>query len=483
MEYEAVIGLEVHAQLLTKTKMFCRDLADYSGAAPNSHICPVCAGFPGVLPVINEAAVELALRVGLALNCNIAPISRFDRKHYPYPDLPKGYQISQYNLPLATDGYVELESGKRVGIIRVHMEEDTGRLLHRRSPEGEVYTLVDLNRAGVPLLEIVTKPDLRSGTEAREFVSKLRQILRYIDANSGNMEEGALRVDANVSVRPKGETYLGPKVEIKNMNSFRAVERALDYEISRQIQVISKGGAVERETRGWDEAEGVTLPQRTKEMEHDYRYFPEPDLPPLTISSERISRTRELMPELPDERRQRFVSQYDIAESDARVLTSSKEVANYFEAVVEKVPSSVGAKGVANWIVNTLFGILQKDGKDITETNVTPDYLAELLVLLQEGKINTTTARSILEEVHASGKSPRVIVEERGLSVIADSDQITSIVIKVIDNNPQAVADYLKGKKQAIGFLLGQVMKETKGRASPDIVREVLTKELAQRST
>lgn len=479
MHYEPVIGLEVHAQLHTQSKMFCRCSTQYAGAEPNTHICPICAGFPGVLPVLNEKAVELALRVGLALRCDIAPVSRFDRKSYPYPDLPKGYQISQYDLPLAVRGCVNAGNGpesRSVGIVRVHMEEDTGKLLHRRSADGGVYSLVDLNRSGVPLLEIVSGPDLRSAAEAREYVTKLRQILRFIDASTGNMEEGALRVDANVSVRPAGALALGAKVEIKNLNSFRMVERALEYEIGRQIEALTDGRPVAQETRGWDEAAGVTLSQRTKEYASDYRYFPEPDLPPLTMSDARVETARSALPELPDERRERFIVQYGITEYDAGVLTGTREIADYYEAAVAggKAPPKIAA----NWIAGELFRLLRRDALSITDTRVTPPLLAELLAMVHAGELSTASGRTLLEETYASGRSPRELAGERGLRQITDTDLIAAAVRSAIENNPRAVEDFRKGKQQVINFLAGQVMKETKGAAKIDTVRSLLVGEL-----
>jgi aspartyl-tRNA(Asn)/glutamyl-tRNA(Gln) amidotransferase subunit B len=481
MHYEPVIGLEIHAQLRTRSKMFCRCSADYAGAEPNTHICPICAGFPGVLPVINDHAVELALRVGLALGCDITPVSRFDRKNYHYPDLPKGYQISQYDLPLATNGRVTLggpQDAHDIGIVRVHMEEDTGKSLHRRGPDGQVYTLVDLNRSGVPLLEIVSAPDIRSAAEAREFATKLRQILRYIEASSGNMEEGALRVDANVSVRPVGQTTLGEKVEIKNMNSFRSIERALDHEIRRQSDALARGERVTQETRGWDEALGVTLEQRTKEFAHDYRYFPEPDLPPLTVSEERRQQTLAGLAELPDARLTRFVEQYGLAPYDAEVLTTGRDTADYYEAVLTHLPGADGAKLAANWVLTDLFRLLKHDNAPIAQTLATPPLLAELLGMLRAGEVNPGSAREILAETHRTGRSPRAVAAERGLAAIGDSDELAPTVQAVLERNPRAVSDYRSGKRQALAFLIGQTMEETKNRAKADSVRALLLHEL-----
>ncbi len=482
MEYEAVIGLEVHAQLQTRSKMFCRCSTQYAGAEPNTHICPVCAGFPGVLPVLNEYAVELAMRVGLALNCEIVSTNRFDRKHYPYPDLPKGYQISQYDLPLAVGGYLtigHMGEERRIGIIRVHMEEDTGKLLHRRGDDGEVYSLLDLNRAGVPLLEIVSAPDLHSGAEARAYAQKLRQILRYIDASTGNMEEGALRVDANVSVRPRGSEELGPKVEIKNMNSFRSVERALDHEIARQLEVVRSGGRISQETRGWDEAAQVTLPQRRKEYADDYRYFPEPDLPPLVISDERRRQTQGNVAELPDARRDRLAEQYAISAYDAEVLTGSRDTADYFEAVVARLGDGVPPKLAANWITGDLFRLAKGEDGDLSGSKLSPDLMAELVGMVHGGEVNQGSARLLLEDAFRSGRSPRALARERGLLQVSDESQLSGAVRRAIEENPAAVEDYRGGKKQAIGFLIGQVMRQTRGTAKADVVRTLLERELA----
>ncbi|MDQ3326906.1 MAG: Asp-tRNA(Asn)/Glu-tRNA(Gln) amidotransferase subunit GatB [Chloroflexota bacterium] len=480
-QYEPVIGLEVHAQLLTRSKMFCRCGTTYAGAAANTHICPVCAGFPGVLPVTNQHAVELATRVGLALDCQIAETSRFDRKHYPYPDLPKGYQVSQYDLPLASGGKVSVGDGdnaRSIGIVRVHMEEDTGRLLHRTAADGTVYSLADLNRSGVPLLEIVSEPEIRTAAEAREYVMKLRQILRYIGASSGNMEEGALRCDANVSVRPVGQAEFGAKVEIKNLNSFRMIERAIEHEISRQTQALGVGETIEQETRGWDEAAGVTIAQRTKEYASDYRYFPEPDLPPLTIAAETRQAVLERLPELPDVRRARFVSQYGVSLEDSSVLTTARETADFFEAVVMNLKGRAPAGLAAGWVTGELFRLLNRDSVSITDSRVTPELLAELVEIVHSGEINRGSGRTVLEELYATGGSPRAIATDRGLTQITDTDALAPVVRTVLANNPRAVGEFHGGKQQVVGFLLGQVMKETRGTADSATVRALLLREL-----
>ncbi len=483
MQYEPVIGLEVHAQLQTRSKMFCRCSTQYAGAEPNTHICPVCAGFPGVLPVINRRAVELATRVGLALNCEISGSNRFDRKHYPYPDLPKGYQTSQYDLPLALRGHVTIgapSDARVVGVWRVHMEEDTGRLLHRRAENGELYSLVDLNRSGVPLLEIVSAPEIRSAAEARHYVTKLRQVLRYIEASTGDMEEGALRCDANVSLRPVGQEEYGAKVEIKNLNSFRMIERAIAYELGRQQELLESGGTVVQETRGWDETSGTTLAQRTKEYASDYRYFPEPDLPPLTMSQARREEVLSRLAELPDARRERFVSQYALSPADAEVLTASRDTADYFEAVAACLDASVAPRTAANWITGELFRLLKQDRISPGESRVSSVMLAELLGMLEAGEVSPPSGRDLLEEMYASGRSPRELAAERGLTQISDTDTLVPIVRSVLERNPKAVNEYRGGKAQVVAFLMGQVMRETKGAAKADTVRTVLQEELAR---
>lgn len=483
MQYEPVIGLEVHAQLQTRSKMFCRCSTQYAGADANTHICPICAGFPGVLPVVNQRAVELATRVGLALNCEIAPSSRFDRKHYPYPDLPKGYQTSQYDLPLAVRGHILIGDGnssRTVGIWRVHMEEDTGRLLHRRSEHGEVYSLVDLNRSGVPLLEIVSAPDIRSANEARQYVTKLRQILRYIDASTGDMEEGALRCDANVSLRPVGQEEFGAKVEIKNLNSFRMIERAIAYEIGRQSEILEGGATIQQETRGWDESTGTTLSQRTKEYASDYRYFPEPDLPPLTVSEANRQQVLSQLSELPDARRERFVEQYGLAASDAEVLTAGRDTADYFEAVVASLDPNIPPRLAGNWIAGDLFRLLKQDRLSITETQASPDLLGELLRMLQAGEVSPPSARVLLEEMHKTGRKPREVAVERSLTQVSDEDTLVPIVRAVLESNPKAVEDYRNGKEQVVAYLMGQVMRQTKGTAKADTVRGIVVEELVR---
>ncbi len=491
MEYEAVIGLEVHSQLLTRSKMFCRCPAlDYARAEPNTRVCPICLGMPGVLPVINRRAVEYTIMTGLALNCEIARFSKFDRKNYMYPDLMKNYQISQYDLPLCRNGWLDIElngRSKRVGIIRVHLEEDTARLLHRTDPSGETYSLIDVNRSGVPLLEIVTAPDLRSPEEARAFLVKLRTILQYLGVSSGSMEEGSLRCDANVSVRPVGEARFGTKVEVKNMNSFRSVYRALAYEIERQIGLLKAGRQITQETRGWLEDKGITVPQRTKEYAHDYRYFPEPDLPPLTPAPEWVESIRQRLPELPDARRDRFMAEYGLGRYDAALLTEEKALADFFEAAVKltegrpalaKVPLPQRAKSLANWLLNETRGLLEATGRGLAETGLGPEHYVELLELLEEGTLSSRLAKQVFEEVFRTGKLPRQVVAEQGLVRITDVDQLLAVIDRVIAENPAAVADYQKGKAQALTFLVGQVMKATRGKADPALTNQLLRERL-----
>ncbi len=479
-DYELIIGLEVHAQLLTASKMFCGCPADYASAAPNSHTCPICMGYPGVLPVINAQAVDKMITTALALNCEIPEFSKFDRKNYGYPDLPKGYQISQYDRPLSRHGYLTIEvdgQPKRVGITRVHLEEDTGRLLHRNEA-GETYTLVDMNRAGVPLMEIVSEPDIRSPEEARLYMEKLRQILLYLGVSSGRMEEGALRCDANVSVRRRGSTEYGVKTEIKNMNSFRAVERAIAYEAQRQIAALERGETIHQETRGWVEDKGITVSQRSKEYAEDYRYFPEPDLPPLKVTREWVERLRAAMPELPDQRRERFEREYGLAHRDAEALTAERTLADYYEDVLrtggmpKRDPER--AKAAANWILGDLRRLLNAEGLEIGQSRVPPAGIAELLDMIDSGKISGKQAKDVLDKAFASGESPATVVEREGISQLADTAALERVVDEVLAENPKAAEDYHAGKTAAVQFLVGQVMKRTKGSAKPDVVRPIL---------
>jgi len=484
MEYETIIGLEVHVQLLTRSKMYCSCSADYADAPPNTHVCPVCLGMPGVLPVINKKAIEYAVMTALALNCTIPQFTKFDRKNYPYPDLMKGYQISQYDAPIGVRGWLTIEADgqeKRIGITRVHMEEDVAKLVHRTTPWGESVSLVDVNRAGVPLMEVVSEPDLRSAEEARRYLVKLRNILRYLGVSTGNMEEGSFRCDANVSIRPAGSSKSLAKVEVKNMNSFKAVYRALEYEAERQRKVAEEGGRLVQETRGWVEERGATQSQRSKEYAHDYRYFPEPDLPPLTLSPSWVEEIRSRLPEFPEARRDRFVSQYGLPLYDANLLTNSKALADYFEVCVSlsrEGPTGKRAKTVSNWLLGDFARLLNLNEMEINESKVAADQLVELLDLTDQGTLSRPTAKKVFEEMFNTGKPAKEIAAEQGLTQIGDAAAVAEVVRQVTSNNRQAVADYKAGKEQAIKFLVGQVMKETRGRANPKMVAEILQREL-----
>jgi len=484
MEYQTVIGLEVHAQLLTESKMFCRCGTDYTNSPPNTHVCPVCLGMPGVLPVINQKAVEYTIMTALALNCTIPTFTKFDRKNYPYPDLMKGYQISQYDMPLSQNGWLEIEVDghrKRIGITRVHLEEDVAKLLHRTDISGESYSLMDVNRAGMPLMEIVGEPDLSSPEEARRYLQKLHAYLRYLGVSTGNMEEGSFRCDANISQRSIDGQQQFPKVEIKNMNSFKSVQAALKFEEQRQRQVIVEGGELVQETRGWVEDEGITVSMRSKEYAHDYRYFPEPDLPPLTINPQWVEEIRGSLPELPDAKRDRCMLQYSLPAYDADLLTGSRDFADYFEAAVacSDQAISVRAKAVANWMLGEVSRYLNDASIDISECKVMPAQLAELLDLIDQGTLSTSLAKQVFGEMFNTGQAPAQIVSEKGLSQISGADEIGRIVDQVLEENPKAVADVRQGKEKALGFLVGQVMKQTKGRAKPDLVNKMLKEKLS----
>ncbi|MFC1979987.1 Asp-tRNA(Asn)/Glu-tRNA(Gln) amidotransferase subunit GatB [Chloroflexota bacterium] len=490
MNFETIIGLEVHAQLLTRSKMFCRCNADYANAPPNTHVCPVCMGMPGVLPTINRQAVEYTIMTALALNCTIPEYTKFDRKNYPYPDLMKGYQISQYDAPLGHQGWLNIEvdeEKKKAGITRVHLEEDVAKLLHRTSQDGEPYSLMDVNRSGVPLMEIVGEPDLRSPEEARQYLIKLRSILQYLGVSTGNMEEGSFRCDANISIRPENSMDLLAKVEVKNMNSFKAVYQALEYEANRQRKVAAEGKKLTQETRGWLEEKGKTVSQRSKEYAQDYRYFPEPDLPPLTFSRERAEEIRAKLPELPEARHDRFASEYGLPAYDANLLTGSKAMADYFEDCLKteeykKLPAAKGAKEVSNLILGEVSRILNANNIDIFYfgEQVGPERLARLLVLNTQGVVSTVTSKSVLEEMFKTGKDADDIIARQGLSQISDTGAIEEEVLAVIESNEKALADYRAGKEQALKFLVGQVMKATRGRANPQLVNEILKKKLEE---
>jgi aspartyl-tRNA(Asn)/glutamyl-tRNA(Gln) amidotransferase subunit B len=472
--YEIVIGMEVHAQLITKSKMFCGCSTDSWDAPPNTHTCPVCLAMPGTLPVINREAVAQTIRAGLALNCTIATEAVFARKNYTYPDLPKGYQISQYELPLCRNGWLDIDTPtgtRRIRITRAHLEEDTGKLVH----DGHV-SLVDLNRAGVPLLEIVSEPDLRSVEEVNEYLSRLRQLLMYIGVNSGDLEKGNMRMEANVSLRPRGSERLGTKVEIKNLNSFRAVRNALEYEIERQRRILAAGDEVEQVTLGWLEAEGRTYIQRSKESAHDYRYFPEPDLPPLRIERSWVEELRRTLPELPLARRDRFQRDYGLGRYDAEVLVADRHVADFYEQVV--AATAVDAKTAANWVMGELFRLMNQTGKTLAEVPVTPAAFAGLLDLMARGVINANTGKRVFETMFRTGETADVIVAREGLAQVSDADVLAQAVQRVLAAHPQEVERYRQGKTQLLGWFIGQVMRETRGKANPDIVRRMLEERL-----
>jgi aspartyl-tRNA(Asn)/glutamyl-tRNA(Gln) amidotransferase subunit B len=479
-DYEVVIGLEVHAQLLTRSKMFCQCPADYLSAEPNANTCPVCLGLPGVLPTINAQAVDFTVRTALALKCDIPDFTKFDRKNYFYPDLPKGYQISQYDLPLSRDGHLEfpVNGGKvRCGVTRVHLEEDTGTMHHAGDVlQSATSSLIDLNRCGVPLMEIVGEPDLRTPEAAREYLVRLRQILMYIGVNDGNLEQGSFRCDANVSLRPHGETELGVKVEVKNMNSFRAVQRALEFEIQRQGGVLAAGGTLTQETRGWVEAQGRTIAQRSKEQANDYRYFPEPDLPPLRLDSAFVERVRATLPELPQARAGRFQSQYGLTAYDAEVLTDTRESADSYEALVG---AGVSAKLAANWQNGDVAALANEHRISLRESGLGVDGLARLLRLVESGSINGPTAKDLLAELYVSGGNPETVVRERGLAQVSDADELIALVDAAIVANPAAAADFRAGKQQALGQLMRSVKDATGGKADMPLVNRLLRDRLS----
>ena len=492
MQYETVIGLEVHVQLDTRSKMFCGCPADYQTAAPNTRACPVCLGLPGALPVINRRAVEYTVLTGLALHCRIPDFTKFDRKNYPYPDLMKGYQISQYDLPLAQDGYLDIDGDsdtghrrRRIGVERVHLEEDVAKMQH--FPDGGAgYSLVDVNRSGVPLMEIVSKPDLRSPAEARQYLAALHSMVQYLGVSTGNMQDGNFRCDANVSIRPRGSDTFGTRTEVKNMNSFRSVYQALEFEVERQRRVIEDGAAVAQETRGWVEEREVTVSQRSKEYAHDYRYFPEPDLPPLHIGRQWVSELQAALPELAPQRKARFQADYGLSEYDADLLTGARRMADYFEAVVSlrNVPADAQpavAKEAANWMLGDLSRLLNQSHCDIADSPVTPDGLSDLLGLIADGTLSTSLAKTVLEEMYAAGgdANAAAIVRARGLAQISDAGAIESAVAAAIAANPKAVADYRSGKETAARFLMGQVMRLTKGQAQPELALRLVQEGLA----
>ena len=474
MRFEPVIGLEIHAQLKTKTKIFCACSTAF-GAAPNTHTCPVCLGMPGVLPVLNKKVVEYAMRMALATGCRIETVSRFARKNYFYPDLPKGYQISQYELPIARNGKVAVEvngATHQIGITRIHMEEDAGKLTH---DPGRPVSRVDFNRTGVPLIEIVSEPDIRSPEAAGAYLRQLRAIVRYLSICDGNLEEGSFRCDANVSVRPAGSAAFGTRTEIKNLNSFKHVEKALQYEISRQEEILGDGGAVTQETRLWDPDKNRTLSMRSKEEAHDYRYFPDPDLLPLVIDADWIEKVRQDLPELPAEKKKRFVDTYGLPSYDADILTSDRELAIYFEDCLQEFDRP---KMVSNWIMGSLLGLLNAEGKSIDRTPVSAANLAQLLKLVDDETISGKIAKAVFDEMARSGKSAQQIVKEKGLVQISDSSAIEDMVSSVLDANPAEVQAFRNGKTKLMGFFVGQVMRATHGKANPKLVNEILKRKL-----
>ncbi|KAB2952681.1 Asp-tRNA(Asn)/Glu-tRNA(Gln) amidotransferase subunit GatB [Heliorestis acidaminivorans] len=492
-DFEIVMGLEVHAELHTKSKIFCGCTTEFGGEQ-NTHVCPVCLGLPGVLPVLNEKVADYAMKAGLALNCKIASFSKFDRKNYFYPDLPKAYQISQFDLPIASGGYIDIEiegKKKRIGITRVHMEEDAGKLVHGGGSLAYAgYSLADYNRTGVPLIEIVSEPDIRSIEEAIAYLDLLKAILEYTEVSDCKMEQGSLRCDANVSLRPWGQKELGTKTELKNMNSFKALQKALEYEIERQAEVLREGGKIIQETRMWDENKGETISLRSKEEAHDYRYFPDPDLPPIIISEEWVERIRQTLPELPQARQIRLVESYGLPSYDASVITGSKAMADYFDQACSAygiaLPAGQStddkgkerAKQISNYMMGELSRRLNASDQGYQDSPITPENLVELLTLIEGGTISGKIAKTVFDEMFESGKKPKQIVEEKGLVQISDEGAIAAVVSEVVAKNPQVVADFKAGKDKAVGFFVGQVMKATRGKANPGLVNKLLMEEL-----
>lgn len=475
MEFEPVIGLEVHVQLNTRTKIFCGCSTTFK-AEPNSQTCPVCLGLPGVLPVLNEEALRKAIMAGLALNANVSEYSKFDRKNYFYPDLPKAYQISQFDRPICSGGYVQVTTRngtKKIGITRLHLEEDAGKSIHS-DEAGNRVSYLNFNRTGVPLAEIVSEPDIRSADEAYEYLQNLRTIMKYLDVSDCNMEEGSLRCDVNISLREKGAQKFGEKVEVKNLNSFKAVKTAIEYEIRRQTDILEDGGAIVQETRLWDADRGLSFSMRSKEEAHDYRYFPEPDLPPIKLDAEYIAKIRESIPELPDPRRERFMAQYGLSAYDAGVLTSARPLADYFESVVKH---GAAAKKASNWIQSELLARVDNP-ENVDSFIVKPEKLAALLALIDDNTISGKIAKTVFEEMIQTGGDPAVIVKEKGLTQVTDTAEIEAIIDRVISENPDSVSDFKNGKERALKFLMGQAMKESKGKANPKIVNELLLTKL-----
>ncbi|MDD3269435.1 MAG: Asp-tRNA(Asn)/Glu-tRNA(Gln) amidotransferase subunit GatB [Syntrophomonadaceae bacterium] len=477
-EFEIVIGLEVHAELKTATKAFCSCSTAF-GAEPNTQVCPVCSGFPGMLPVLNKKMVELAIRTGIALNSEIPEICKFDRKNYFYPDLPKAYQISQFDLPVCKGGYLDIEvdgQTKRIGITRAHMEEDAGKLVHQGDITTTPFSLVDLNRSGVPLLEIVSEPDMRSAQEARAYMEKLRSILLFAGVSDCKMQEGSLRCDANVSVRPVGQMEFGTRTETKNLNSFRSLEKSIEYEARRQMEAIEDGEEIVQETRTWDEEKQVTRSMRSKEEAHDYRYFPEPDLPPLKISREWVNTIAAQMPELPEQARRRLVEEYGLPEYDAAIITLNPDYLNFFDQCIS---SYKDAKLVSNWMMSELNRLLNQNNMEIGECRFKPADLVKILQLIDDGSISGKMAKTVFEEMFNSGQAPELIIKEKGMAQISDESTLINLIDGIIQDNPKVLEDYKNGKEKAFGFFVGQIMKASKGQANPGVVNKLLKERLS----
>lgn len=477
MEYESVIGLEIHSELSTKTKIYCGCTTEYGGDV-NTHCCPICTGMPGTLPVLNEKVVEYAVKAGLAMNCQISKFSKQDRKNYFYPDTPRNYQISQYDLPLCTNGYLDIEVDgveKRIGITRIHIEDDAGKLIHNGWGSG---TLVDMNRCGVPLIEIVTEPDMRNAKEAKALLEKIKTILQYIDVSDCKMQEGSLRCDVNVSIMPKGSKEFGQRTEMKNLNSFSGTEKAINYEISRQIEAVENGEKIIQETRRWDDETETSVSMRSKENAQDYRYFPEPDLAPIVLSEEYIQNLRDTLPELPDKKYRRYISEYNLPEYDASLLTASKDLALFFD---DTVKNGVTPKIVSNWILGEISKVLNEESLTISELNITAKKLAELIKEIEKGTISNTAAKKVFDEILETGKEVIDIIKEKGLAQVNDEGEIKKIVEDVLNQNQKSIDDYKNGKTNALGFLVGQVMKASKGKANPQIINKLILEELNKR--
>jgi len=471
MNYETIIGLEVHAELSTKTKAFCSCKNEFGGEV-NTNCCPVCMGYPGALPVLNKKVVEYAVKAGLALNCEISLYSKTDRKNYFYPDLPKAYQISQYDQPLCKNGKIKIEidgQEKYIGITRIHIEEDAGKLIH--GTESEDYSLVDFNRSGVPLIEIVSEPDIRSPLEARLYLEKLKGILEYLEISDCKMQEGSLRCDANISIRPVGQKEFGVKTEIKNMNSMKSLQRALEYEEERHKKILSEGGTIVQETRRWDESKGITVSMRTKEQAHDYRYFPEPDLVPIVLDEAWIEDLRKALPELPDDKKKRFVEEYGIPDYDASVLTLTKDLSSFFEACAK---GHKNPKAISNWVMGEVLRIIKEKELDIKDINIKPEGLRKLVDLVDEAVLSSTGAKQVFEEMFKTGKDPETLVDQLGLRQISDEGAMVELVKQVLSENQKSVEDYKKGKTNALGYLVGQCMKASKGKGNPQIINKIL---------